>query len=109
MGPVRLLLSLLLALPLAAHGQEEQYDVLITGGTAIMPGMALAETLRSMVQVVFACFGVALADRSLVYALFEGELLQVKVRLGEYAPAGSLSQPLMLIGNTKALHVRCNG
>ena len=30
----------------------------------------------------------------------------MKVRLGEYAPTGSLSQPLMLIGNTKLLHVR---
>ena len=45
-------------------------------------------------------------DRRIVKAPVEGELLQVKVRLGEYAPAGSLAQPLMLIGNTKTLHVR---
>ena len=44
--------------------------------------------------------------RRLVKAPVDGELLQVKIRLGEYAPAGALSQPLMLIGNTKTLHVR---
>ena len=45
-------------------------------------------------------------DRRVVKAPVDGELLQVKVRLGEYAPAGSLAQPLMLMGNTKTLHVR---
>ena len=45
-------------------------------------------------------------DRRVVKAPVDGELLQVKVRLGEYAPAGALQQPLMLMGNTKILHVR---
>ncbi|MEA2707487.1 MAG: HlyD family secretion protein [Phycisphaerales bacterium] len=45
-------------------------------------------------------------DRRVIKAPVDGELLQVKVRLGEYAPAGSLAQPLMLMGNTKTLHVR---
>lgn len=45
-------------------------------------------------------------ERRLVRAPVDGELLQVKVRLGEYAPAGVLETPLMLIGNTIALHVR---
>jgi RND family efflux transporter MFP subunit len=45
-------------------------------------------------------------DRRLVKAPVDGELLQVKVRLGEYAPAGALATPLMLIGDTKILHVR---
>jgi RND family efflux transporter MFP subunit len=45
-------------------------------------------------------------DRRVVKAPVDGELLQVKVRLGEYAPAGSLAQPLMLMGNTTILHVR---
>ena len=45
-------------------------------------------------------------DRRLVKAPVDGELLQVKVRVGEYAPAGVLSQPLMMIGNTQVLHVR---
>jgi multidrug resistance efflux pump len=45
-------------------------------------------------------------DRRLVKAPVEGEMLQVKIRLGEYAQAGVLPTPLMLIGNTKTLHVR---
>ncbi|MEO6434946.1 MAG: HlyD family efflux transporter periplasmic adaptor subunit [Tepidisphaeraceae bacterium] len=45
-------------------------------------------------------------DRRLVKAPVDGELLQVKVRLGEYAPAGVLATPLMLMGDTKVLHVR---
>ena len=45
-------------------------------------------------------------DRRLVKAPVDGELLQVKVRVGEYAPAGALATPLMLIGDTKTLHVR---
>jgi multidrug resistance efflux pump len=45
-------------------------------------------------------------DRRLVKAPVEGQLLQVKVRVGEYAPAGSLATPLMMIGNTQVLHVR---
>src|SRR5439155_25930127 len=45
-------------------------------------------------------------DRRLVKAPVDGEILQVKIRLGEYAPAGALATPLMLIGDTKTLHVR---
>jgi len=51
--------------------------VIIIGGAAIMTGRALADGWKSAWQVVFACFGLALADRFLVYALFGGELLSL--------------------------------
>jgi hypothetical protein len=51
--------------------------VIIIGGAAIMTGRALADGWKPPWQVVFACFGLALADRFLVYALFGGELLSV--------------------------------
>src|ERR671918_3093612 len=51
--------------------------VIIIGGAAVMTGRALADGWKSPVQVVFACFGLALADRFLVYALFGGELLSL--------------------------------
>jgi hypothetical protein len=51
--------------------------LIITGGTAIMTGKAIAEGWRPVWQVIFACFGLALANRFLVYALFEGELLHL--------------------------------
>jgi hypothetical protein len=51
--------------------------VIIIGGAAIMTGRALADGWKPAWQVVAACFGLALADRFLVYALFGGELLSL--------------------------------
>jgi len=45
-------------------------------------------------------------ERLTVRAPVAGELLQVKLRAGEYAPAGVLATPLMLLGNVDTLHVR---
>ena len=36
----------------------------------------------------------------------DGEVLQVKVRPGEYAQAGPLATPLMLLGDVSKVHVR---
>lgn len=36
----------------------------------------------------------------------DGEVLQVNIRLGEYATAGVLQTPLLLLGNPDRLHVR---
>jgi hypothetical protein len=51
--------------------------VIIIGGAAIMTGRALADGWKPPWQVVSACFGLALADRFMVYALFGGELLSL--------------------------------
>lgn len=45
-------------------------------------------------------------DRLTVRAPVDGEVLQVKIRLGEFAQAGVLQTPLILLGNTEPLHVR---
>lgn len=45
-------------------------------------------------------------DRMLVTAPIDGEILQCKVHPGEFAQAGPLSQPLMLMGDTRHLNVR---
>ena len=45
-------------------------------------------------------------ERRLVKAPVDAQVLQVKIRVGEYAPAGVLETPLMLLGDTKTLHVR---
>jgi multidrug efflux pump subunit AcrA (membrane-fusion protein) len=45
-------------------------------------------------------------DRRTVRAPVAGQILQVKIRLGEYAPAGVLAQPLMLMGDVNTLVVR---
>jgi hypothetical protein len=36
----------------------------------------------------------------------DGEVLQVNIRLGEYATAGVLETPLLLLGNLDRLHLR---
>jgi multidrug efflux pump subunit AcrA (membrane-fusion protein) len=45
-------------------------------------------------------------DRSVVRAPVAGDVLQVKVRVGEYAPAAVMATPLILLGGAKPLHVR---
>src|SRR5262249_38823725 len=45
-------------------------------------------------------------ERSTVRAPIDAEVLQVKVRVGEYAPAAPTATPLVLLGRAKPLHVR---
>ena len=51
--------------------------LIIAGGAAIMTGRALADGWQPAWVVVAACFGLGIADRFLVYALFQGELLSL--------------------------------
>ena len=45
-------------------------------------------------------------DRLTVRAPVEGDILQVNIRPGEFAPSGATSEPLILLGNLDTLHVR---
>ena len=45
-------------------------------------------------------------NRRTVHSRIDGTVLQVKTRLGEYAPSSDSGTPLMLIGDTAVLHVR---
>lgn len=45
-------------------------------------------------------------ERLTVTAPKDGEVLQVNIRLGEFAQGGVLATPLMLFGSTETLHVR---
>ena len=47
-------------------------------------------------------------ERLTVVAPISGEILQCKVHLGEYAQAGPLAQPLILMGDTSRLNVRAD-
>ena len=59
---------------------------------------ALAQVKRLQAEV----------DRLTVTAPIDGEILQCKVRAGEYGQVGPLPQPLILMGNTSRLHVRAD-
>jgi multidrug efflux pump subunit AcrA (membrane-fusion protein) len=45
-------------------------------------------------------------DRLTVHAPVKGQVMQLKVRVGEYAPTGVLTQPLILFGSVEPLNVR---
>jgi HlyD family secretion protein len=45
-------------------------------------------------------------ERSTVRAPIDGEVLQVKIHVGEYAPAGVTTTPLILLGRLKPLNIR---
>ncbi len=45
-------------------------------------------------------------ERSTVRSPIDAEVLQVKLRAGEFAPAAATPTPLMLLGRSKPLHVR---
>lgn len=45
-------------------------------------------------------------DRLTVHAPLDGDILQVNVRLGEYAQTGVLTNPLILMGDTRTIHLR---
>jgi multidrug resistance efflux pump len=45
-------------------------------------------------------------ERSTVRAPLDGEVLQVKLHLGEYAPAAVTATPLILLGGSRPLNVR---
>jgi HlyD family secretion protein len=45
-------------------------------------------------------------ERSIVRAPIAGQVLQVKIHVGEYAPAGVTATPLMLLGRLQPLNIR---
>lgn len=45
-------------------------------------------------------------ERSTVRAPIDGEVLQVKIHVGEFAPAGVTATPLILLGRLKPLNIR---
>ncbi len=47
-------------------------------------------------------------ERRMVRAPRDATVLQVNVRSGEYAAAGPLARPLMILGDTQVLHVRAD-
>jgi len=47
-------------------------------------------------------------ERLTVHAPVDGIIMQLKLRLGEFAPTGVLAQPLILLGNVVPMNVRVN-
>jgi multidrug resistance efflux pump len=80
-----------------------QLDLMKAGTFAPVIATARAEVARAEAEV--AAIRTTL-ERLTVTAPLAATVLQVNIRAGEYAPAGALVQPLMILGATDVLHVR---
>jgi multidrug resistance efflux pump len=73
---------------------------------------AAADVATSRADVAEAEASVAQAevdlDRLVVRAPADGTVLRVNVRAGEFAPAGRLDEPLVVLGSVRPLHVRAD-
>ena len=65
--------------------------------------VAIADVARAKAEVDAARVEI---DLLTVRAPVEGDILQINIRPGEYAPSGQSPQPLILLGNLDQLHVR---
>lgn len=75
---------------------------------AVLIAKANVDSVRAQVAQAEAALAVARTtlDRLHVRASVDGEVLQVNIRPGEFAQAGALDTPLLLLGNMDKLHVR---
>jgi len=90
-----------------AHLDQAKADLALLKAGAWQPDIeiARAEVTEAQRQVERVEADI---DRTIVTAPIAGEILQCKVRLGEYAQAGQLAQPLILMGATSQLNVRAD-
>jgi len=88
----------------AEFKQAEAELTLLKAGTWT-PDIAVAEADVESARAMVSQTQTEL-DRRTVRAPVDGTLLQVKVRVGEFAQTGPLSTPLMLMGGVQTLSVR---
>jgi len=94
----------------AVQGAEARRDQVRTSLDLLKAGawkpdleIAKAEVASAEAQVKEAQIEI---ERYTTRAPVDGEILQVKIRKGEFAQAGALDTPLILMGNLDRLHVR---
>jgi RND family efflux transporter MFP subunit len=76
--------------------------------SAVDTEKALVEEAKARISAAKAQIRVihAQLERSVVRAPVDGQVLQVKIHPGEFAPAGVTSTPLVLLGRLRPLHIR---
>jgi HlyD family secretion protein len=82
---------------------EAQLGLLKAGAWAPDIAVAKSEVAQAEAQVKMAETNI---DRLIMRAPIAGVILQNKVRLGQFAQCGPLSEPLMILGSVTPLHVR---
>lgn len=89
----------------AAKLEEAQAALALLQAGAFRPDLEVAQAEADAAKAQIAALEIEI-DRRIVRAPVAGEVLQVKIRKGEYAPAGAPATPLMIMGTTSPLHVR---
>src|SRR5260370_35134737 len=82
---------------------EAELGLLKAGAWAPDIAVAKSEVAQAEAQVKMAETNI---DRLTMRAPIAGVILQNKVRLGQFAQCGPLSEPLMILGSVTPLHVR---
>ncbi|MBL0926249.1 MAG: HlyD family efflux transporter periplasmic adaptor subunit [Phycisphaerales bacterium] len=84
---------------------QSKADLDLLKAGAWKPDLAIAEANVRAAAAQVATVKTDL-DRLTVRAPVNGDVLQVNVRLGEFANVGPVATPLMLMGDTDTLHIR---
>ncbi len=90
---------------LEARAAEARADVAKIKAGAWAPDLAVQRSKVAAAAAAVRADEIEL-DRLVVRAPVDCTVLQVNVRKGEFAQAGALSTPLMLVGDVSTLHVR---
>jgi multidrug efflux pump subunit AcrA (membrane-fusion protein) len=86
---------------ISAEEVSRRRSAVATAAAELEEAVAQVEAAGSQVEAA----GIEI-DRSTVRAPLDAEVLQVKVRAGEFAPAAATGSPLILLGRSRPLHVR---
>jgi HlyD family secretion protein len=83
-------------------------EELLRRHNAVVIAQAKLDSAKAVVQQAQASIANShtTLERLIVRSPIDGEVLQVNIRAGEFAQAGVLTTPLMLVGNIDQLHVR---
>lgn len=84
---------------------QAELELLRAGAWASDVAIAQAQLESASAQVAAVRTEI---DRRLVRAPMDCQVLQVNVRAGEFASAGQLTRPLMIVGAVQTLHVRAD-
>jgi HlyD family secretion protein len=83
-------------------------EELLRRHNALLISAAKLDSAKALVQQAEAALATTQTTlaRLIVQAPVDGEVLQVNIRPGEFAQAGTLDTPLLVLGNMDQLHVR---
>src|SRR5215472_1217241 len=84
---------------------QAEKDLALAKAGAWRPDLEIARTQVAQAEAAVRQDQVSI-ERLTTRALVEGNILQNKVRLGQYAQCGPLDEPLMILGGVTPFHVR---